>query len=343
MERRFNLGRIIVSVIAVFLVVLFLLMLYNDSRLQNFFNPDYQQNSEYNYEQEQTIIQNITKVQASMDRSFNSMVLYTDEYGGNGVLARHLHDIINNDLFSSLNTQLQQYPRIIGHSLDMPVSNFEVHDEPFETIMARIGVETIFTAQRFTLPASSDEQAYIKLKTIANTPVIFSNQQYTSLGTVTINGVTGQLSRPIIETGEEDNGVFLFRRSQSGEEMKILSGAKVTLEASEKYKDSFPVIFFGNNDYPGIQKYVNSITSVIEHQNISNKYIIICRTPANSELDEIMNEKFGINYIRIDENDEPIDYSDLAEKIYYRMKTLKYLDIISSSVSKAEKRIFPQE
>ena len=343
MERRLNLGHVIISIVAVLLVVVFLLMLSNDSKLQNFLNPDYHQDSEYNYEQEQIITQNITKVQASINKSFNSIVLYTDEYGGNGGLARNLHDIINNDLFGRLNNELQKYPRIIGQTLDMPVSNFEVHNESFETILARLGIETIFTAKRFIMPASTDEQAEIRLKTVSNTPIIFSSQPYTSLGQVTINNIPGQLSRPIIEEGDNDGDVFFFRRNESGEEMKILSGAKVTVEISEKYKSGLPVIFFGNNDYPNIQKYIRSVTSIVEAQDISNKYIIICRTPANSELDEKMEENFGINYIRIDENDDAIDYKDLSEKIYYRMKTLKYLDIISGSVQKAEKRVLPKE
>ncbi len=342
MERKLNLGHVIITVVAILLVALFLFMLYNDNKLQNFLHPGYQQNSEYNYEEEHTISRNIAKVQASMNKSFSSIVLYSDEYGGDGVLARNLHNIINAELFTSLNNQLQRYPGITGQTLDIPVSNFEVHNEPFETIMARIGVETIFTARRFVMPASSDEPAEIRLKTIDNTPVVFSTQQSVSLGKVTVNNISGTLSRPIVEDEESYDGTFLFRRDESGEEIKILSGAKVTLEVSEKYRDSLSVIFLGNNDYPNVTKYISSVSSVISHQNIS-KYIVICRTPANSELDEKMTEQFGTNYIRIDENDDKIDYGDLAEKIYYRMKTLKYLDIIKSSVQKAEKRIFPAE
>lgn len=340
LERRFDLGRIIISAVALLLVALFLLMIFNDSKLQNFLHPDIRQESEYDHEQEENITRNIAKVQSSIDKNLGSIVLYSDEYGHNGVLADKLHTIINNDLFSQLNIQLQNYPRILGQTLDIPVSNFEIHGESFETMLARIGVETIFTAQRFVMPASGDEQVDIRLKTISDTPVVFSNQKYTSLGEVTVNHITGQLSRPIAEEEESDENVYIFRRSESGEEMKILSGAKVTFESSEKYRDSLPVIFFGKNDFSGARKYIDSLSAIIERHNDNDKYIVICRIPANTELDEQLEKTFGTNYIRIDDE---IDYSDLAEKIYYRMKTLKYLDIIQSSVQKAEKRILPQE
>ena len=340
MERRFNLGRIAISAVAVLLVALFLLMLFNDSKLQSFFTPDYNQNSEYDYEQEQIIERNITKVQASLDKSFSSIVLYADEYGGDGVLAKRLYDTINNKLFGSLNAQLQKYPRIIGHSLSIPVSNFEVHDESFEAILARIGVETVFTSKRFTMPASVEEQAEIHLKTIANTPIKLKKQTHTSLGNVTVGNIPGQLSLSILENTENDDEAYIFRRNENGEETKILSGAKVKFESSEKYRDSLPIIFFGKYEPSDVKKYIKSINSIIAHQNINDKYIVICRTPANSELDEAMTETFGMSYIRTDDR---IDFNDLAEKIYYRMKTMKYLDIIANSVKKAEKRILPEE
>ena len=45
MERRFDLGRIIISAVALLLVALFLLMIFNDSKLQNFLHPDIRQES----------------------------------------------------------------------------------------------------------------------------------------------------------------------------------------------------------------------------------------------------------------------------------------------------------
>lgn len=336
MERRFSLGRIIISVIAVLLVCVFVFMLLNDSKLQNFLNSDYQQNNEYNYEQEQTISTNINKVHSSLEKSISSIVLYSDEYGGNGVLADRLHYTLNKELFSSLNDQIQKYPRIIGQSLDIPVTNFEIHGESFETILARIGTETVFTAKAFTMPAESDEKADVYLKTIAGSPVEFNTQTYVSLGNVSINGIEGQLSR---SHSENDDGAYIFKRNISGEEMKIRSGAKVEFDISEQYRNSFPVIFFGKNDYSNTERYIQKHLSVIRHQTSDDKYIIICRTPANSELDTAMTENFGLNYIR---TNDKIEYTDLAEKIYFRMKTLKYLDIISGSVKKAEQKIIPQ-
>ena len=62
MERRFDLGRIIISAVALLLVALFLLMIFNDSKLQNFLHPDIRQESDYDYEQEENITRNIAKV-----------------------------------------------------------------------------------------------------------------------------------------------------------------------------------------------------------------------------------------------------------------------------------------
>ena len=100
------------------------------------------------------------------------------------------------------------------------------------------------------------------------------------------------------------------------------------------------MIFFGNNNYTSVKQFVRYHNDIIKHQLSNDRYIIVCRTPANSELDIAMSENFGLNYIR---TDDKIDYKDLSEKIYFRMKTLKYFEIISNSVKKAEKRIFSAE
>ena len=337
MDRRFNIGGIILSVIAVLLVVFFVFILYNDNKLQNFLSQQTSQNSNGSQtDYEQVITKNVEEIQNAIN-SFGSITVFGDEYAGNGTLSDALSDEFDNELFGKINEQIKRYPAIIGQYLEMPVSNFEVHDESFNTIMTRIGVETVFVARDCVISANSEEGSDILLKTISGNPLQLSIQSYTSLGTVTINGIEGKLSR----SHSEEAGAYIFKRSSDGEEVEIVSGTQVKFSVSEEYKDSIPVIIFGNNNhYSNLKQFIKYCQKIIEHQSANDKYIIVCRTPANSDVDNTMTETFGHNYIRTGEN---IDYNDLAEKIFVRMKTLKYLDGISESVQKAENSIFPDE
>lgn len=337
MDRRFNIGGIILSVIAVLLVVFFVFILYNDNKLQNFLSQQTSQNSNGSQtDYEQVITKNVEEIQNAIN-SFGSITVFGDEYAGNGTLSDALSDEFDNELFGKINEQIKRYPAIIGQYLEMPVSNFEVHDESFNTIMTRIGVETVFVARDCVINANSEEGSDILLKTISGNPLQLSIQSYTSLGTVTINGIEGKLSR----SHSEEAGAYIFKRSSDGEEVEIVSGTQVKFSVSEEYKDSIPVIIFGNNNhYSNLKQFIKYCQKIIEHQSANDKYIIVCRTPANSDVDNTMTETFGHNYIRTGEN---IDYNDLAEKIFVRMKTLKYLDGISESVQKAENSIFPDE
>lgn len=337
MDRRFNIGGIILSVIAVLLVVFFVFILYNDNKLQNFLSQQTSQNSNGSQtDYEQVITKNVEEIQNAIN-SFGSITVFGDEYAGNGTLSDALSDEFDNELFGKINEQIKRYPAIIGQYLEMPVSNFEVHDESFNTIMTRIGVETVFVARDCVISANSEEGSDILLKTISGNPLQLSIQSYTSLGTVTINGIEGKLSR----SHSEEAGAYIFKRSSDGEEVEIVSGTQVKFSVSEEYKDSIPVIIFGNNNhYSNLKQFIKYCQKIIEHQSANDKYIIVCRTPANSDVDNTMTETFEHNYIRTGEN---IDYNDLAEKIFVRMKTLKYLDGISESVQKAENSIFPDE
>ena len=338
MDRRFSIGRIIISIIAVLLVIVFVFMLYNDSKLQNFISQTSQTpvSNADRQQHEQLISQNVQKVQDSVKNNFGSIVLYGDEYAGNGSLANEIYSNINNELFGKLNAEIKRYPGIIGHFLEIPVSNFEVHDENLDTIMTRIGTETVFVAKDFTMPAKSGDGVDVLLKTASGTPLELSIQSYTSLGTVTIKGIEGKLSRSHIE----EPGSYIFRRETDGEETNVVSGSKVSFTVSEQYRECVPVIFFGNNDYKNIDSFVKRHKSIIDHQLQNDKYIIVCRTPANSELAVAMTDAFEANYIRTDEQGS---YNDLAEKIYFRMNTLKYFEPVSDSVKQAEKRIFDNE
>ena len=337
MDRRFNIGGIILSVIAVLLVAFFVFLLYNDNKLQNFLSQQTSQNSNGSQtEYEQVITENVEEIQNAVN-SFGSITVFGDEYAGNGTLSDAISNEFDNELFKKINDEIRRYPRIIGQYLEMPVSNFEVHDESLETIMTRIGVETVFAARDCVINASSEEGSEILLKTISGSPLKLSVQSYTSLGTVTVKGIGGKLSR----SHSEEEGTYIFKRSSDGEEVKIVSGTQIKFSVSEEYRDSIPVIIFGNNNhYSNLKQFIRYCQKIIEHQSANDKYIIVCRTPANSDVDNTMTETFGHNYIRTGEN---IDYNDLAEKIFFRMKTLKYLDSVSESVQKAENNIFPNE
>ena len=331
MEKKLNIGNVILTIVAVVLIALFGFIIYNDNKFQSNSTIDVQTNNEY----EQLITENMDKIQKVINNNLNEIVFYGDEYLNNNALASGLQNVFEKELFTKINGLTSKYPRVIGYHLSIPVSNFEVHGESLETIMARMGIVTTVIGKRCVIPADTDTSIEIQLnKAGANIPFNFVKQTYTKLGTVTIDNIPGKIS-----ISEDNPDSYIFTRSTPGNETKIKSGTKVYFESSQQYKNALPVIFFGNNDFTSNQQYMNYIRTIIQNQDKKDKYIIICRTKANSELDVAMSELYEYNYIRTDDD---IDYNDLSEKIYSRMKFLKYTSRISNAVEKAEKQLFAE-
>lgn len=331
MEKRLNIGNVILTVIAVVLIGVFGFIIYNDSKFQKNNTVGVQTDTEY----EKLIAENMQRIQNLIDNNLNEIVVYGDEYLNDNAIASELENIIDQELFFKINDLTAKYPRVIGYHLSIPVSNFEVHGESLETIMARMGIVTTIVGKACVIPSDTNTETEIQLdKAGANTPLNFLKQTYVKLGKVTIGNIEGSIS-----ISENKPNSYMFKRTSYGDETKIKSGTKVYFESSEKYRNAVPIIFFGNNEFKDTQQYLNYIRAIIQHQNKNDKYIIICRTKANSELDTTMSNIYGYNYIRTDDD---IDYKDLSEKIYSRMKFLKYTNRISNAVEKAESQLFEE-
>ncbi len=331
MEKKLNIGNVVLTVVAVLLIGLFGFIIYNDNRLQSHSAVEVRTDPAY----EQLITENMEKIQKVINNNLNSIVFYGDEYLGNNAIASGLQNIFDKELFSDINSLTEKYPRVIGYKLSIPVINFEVHDESIDTIMARLGIVTTVVGKSCVIPADTETGIEIELnKAGANTTMKFSGQTYIHLGTVTINDIEGSIS-----SSEDNEDVYIFKRTSPGKETKIKSGTKVYFESFQQYKNALPIIFFGNNDFANTQQYMNYIRAIIQRQDNKEKYIIICRTKANSELDTAMTELYGNNYIR---TDDEIDYKDMSEKIYSRMKLLKYTNRVANSVEGAKRRLFEE-
>lgn len=340
MERKINVRHVLLTLAAVALIGIFIFILFYDNQLQNLqilnFNNTQTEKRQEQTEYEQLVIQNTERVQTTIDKELTGIVLYGDNYLGGGRLALHLQNTFETELFQKINGVIKQYPSILGHELKIPVANFEVVNENLDTIMTRIGAEPLLVAKRFVIPADTTP-VEISLKTVNGTEVDFLSQSSVSMGTATINDIEGNIQIAY----NDDKKIYTFTRNIAGDETTIVSGTKVYTELQEKYREYIPVIFFGNNDYTILKNYLNRYKEIVQHQTThQDKYIIICCAPANSTLDTAMTETFGYNYIR---TDKEIDYTDLAEKVYFRMKTLKYLNILNSSIEKAERKILPEE
>ena len=331
MEKKLNIGNVILTIVAVLLIGTFGFIIYNDSRFQSQIAVDVRTDPEY----EQLIAENMEKIQKVINNNLNEIVFYGDEYLNDNDLATKLKNVFDKELFSSINGLTEKYPRVIGYKLSIPISNFEAHNESFETILARMGIVTTVVGKSCVIPADTDTALEIKLnKAGANTPMNFSKQSYIKLGTVTINDIQGSIS-----ISSDTPNLYRFKRTSPGVETKVKSGTKVHFKSEEMYKDALPIIFFGNNDFRNTQQYTNYVKAIIQRHNNKEKYIIICRTKANSELDTTMTEIYGNHYIRTDDD---IDYQDLSEKIFSRMKLLKYTSRVANAVEKSKKILFEE-
>ena len=178
MEKKLNIGNIILTVVAVLLIGLFGFIIYNDNRLQSHSAVEVRTDPAY----EQLITENMEKIQKVINNNLNSIVFYGDEYLGNNAIASELQNIFDKELFSDINSLTEKYPRVIGYKLSIPVINFEVHNESIDTIMARLGIVTSVVGKSCVIPADTETGIEIELnKAGANTPEVYPFQKTTKM------------------------------------------------------------------------------------------------------------------------------------------------------------------
>ncbi len=340
MERRLSIGRIFLILLAVVLVGVFGFLLYNDGKLQNLQVMDFNNSQDENRQElnahNQQIIQQADTVQQSIDNTITGLVLYGNTSLGSGKLSYQLKNTLNTELFKKINDTIKQTPSIIGHQVTLPVADLGISSETTDTILARLGITPLVVAKDFTIPADT-APVEIGIKTIMGTFPNFAAQADSNFSRISINGIEGRLK---ITQENNNEKIYFFVRKDAGEAVNIISGTRIIPEIAEIYQSYTPVIFF-EFEQDDAAKYISTVKAVLKHHEKHNEqFIVIYRTKANSEMDVALSEAFGYNYIRTDE--EEIDYADLAEKIYFRIKTLKYLDEIINTVQKAENVIFSE-
>ncbi len=334
MEKKISIRQIVLIIIAVVLVGVFALMMYIDGKHQtvqiNTFHENETVRRKEESEYDALLLDSLQNINAAMDSSLKEIVFYGDEYLCEGVLAEEFQKVFDKEVFQDVNAIFGKSSQMVGKLPSVTTRNVEIHQEPMEEILMRIGATVLMTKEAFTIPADTSETEVVLADQYNHIPV-FTRQPYIRFGTVTINGIDGKLKL------SDEEGKYLFERLEAGEETYVEAGIKVYAELSESYRDGTPVLFFGSTRDEGVSQFIRHHKQILKHQNLrDDRYIIVCRTQSNSKLDQEMTKAFGYHYIRVDDD---IDYPDLAERIYFRMKTLEFLDPVMQAVAQAEEEL----
>ena len=260
---------------------------------------------------------------------------------------------------------------------EVDVINMGVGGEDTNTILGRNGAIPFVVAEDFIIPENTEavEINFISQNGKAVAPLRQGNR---GMESVTIEGIEGVIQiKQDSYTGSEYE--YFFQRNTSGEAMEVKAGTEIITSASTQYLNYIPVIFIGQNGgYGSIQELIDQQRAIINHQemNVQNygKFIIVGlhtgTAEARAELEEVMIEEYGEQYINLREymstdaltdagleataEDEELmaigstpqsllsdevhfnatGYRLLGEQIYQRMEELGYFDEIREEIEK---------
>lgn len=300
-----------------------------------------------------------TDVVESINKDLPGIVVYGDSLttgaGGNGITyPNQLEKLLNQNIY------------------DIPVVNLGVGGENVRTILGRAG-SIPYSVSSFTIP---EDGTPVEIKLSSEGKVVGPLKQGDGeLNPVNIDGVEGKIT---VENPQDDeNTKYFFERSDRGEEVQIKEGEKVVPGTSNKYHNYLPIIFVGQNGgYQTNQELADLISTIIDMDKANEKYIVIGLTTgdaeSNSEMESVMEDNFGENYINmreyVSENGLEIaglkatgedkdameigavppsllydethfnkdGYPVLSQAIYERMEDLGYLDNVKEQASKLD-------
>ncbi len=279
-------------------------------------------------------------VQKQIEKDINGFVFLGDDYiasRNNLSLETYLSNDLDKNFFYDLNLETYTSASLEKYKLSVSFENHATQNEDYLTILTRLGIKPIIIAKDFTIPEKSESTA-VSFKTEGDKKINYSVQETEKLGLTTISGVTGSIK---FSTKDSDDTKYYFIRTNQGKEVKIKAGTKVHVESMDYPKNLIPVVFFGNNDYSSVNEYIKTQKAIVDRQSeCGGKYIVIAATEKDSDLDKAMLKQFKDNYIRVDKKDTAeMDYEELSDTIYNKMKKLGYFDNIEKKISEAKDKI----
>ncbi len=280
-------------------------------------------------------------VKDQISGSIPGFVCWGDECAagnGYGSLETRLASRINSALVTDLEDSFRKFSGLYYMShLDIPVENMGVTNEGFYEILARAGVKQVFTAEDIEIPAGAGRRD-MRLCGAYGGEYHFSEQKYVKFGTTTVLGVDGRLYTG--STYYDDlHFVMAFERNVAGEAVTVPAGTQVTFAGSEQYPSYIPVLFFGEQEGVPADIFIDGLKGMIARSGRDDDaYVVICSTPAGSELDTALTQAFIGHYIQCDKSAEDLRLADLkviSDQIYYKLDALGCFDGVKQAVGQA--------
>lgn len=209
------------------------------------------------------------------------------------------------------------YPGVLQKLLqeqgvNVPVVNMGVSGEDTNTIIGRAGGVPFALANDVTIPATSIP-VKISLQSENGHKVIPFRRGDRGINPVTLNGVEGK----ILWNKEKD--VYSFQRSQNGRATTVSSGSTIVTNATHQYEGFVPVVFIGQNGgYDTAEELVSHVNSIIHMEKYDEKFLVLGLTSgtqeSRAELEKVMKETYGIQYINLREYLTSVDLGVVGVK-----------------------------
>ncbi len=277
-----------------------------------------------------------TALQETVNAECPSIACWGDAYmagtKGNSI-PTELEKLINSTLFSRLNMEFNSVTVQTVGEVAIPVYPLGMKEETFDAIMVRTGAEAMYLAEPLKIPASTGTVA-ISFQTKKGAALTFLPQTESTFGKTTIDGIEGG-----IYFNSKTNAAK-FARNEDGTAKTVKAGTQIHTEGQEAYRDSIAVLCFGENAAQKPADYVKRQKAVIDRQKAhKDKYIVMGRTAAGSDLDKQLQKTFGDRYIRLDKADQPDNAEEVAKTLYQKMDSLGYFTAVKEKVAEAEKEL----
>ncbi|MCI9152582.1 hypothetical protein D3Z53_22350 [Lachnospiraceae bacterium] len=184
------------------------------------------------------------------------------------------------------------------------VINMGVVGETSITITGRAGGIPYVTAEKIVIP---EQCTAVELPLISadGKKVTPQNPGHCGLESITVSGVTGQLSMETDESTEEK--IYWFTRMEVGDRVEVPQGTEIITYGSAHYLNYFPVIYMGTNGYYiGFSDLIKQQRSIIDHQTDHQDCFIIVGLHVGAdeerkELEKAMVREYGDKYINLRE------------------------------------------
>lgn len=290
-------------------------------------------------EEEKKIVEVLTDLKSSVSEDVPGVVCWGDEYllgTSTNNIPYFLHNVINEELFSVVNTDMETTAYLSSYSVELPVKNNGIRGEDLYTMAARTGAYPLCIADKTELPKGTDN-TQVSFITKGSRPVLFMDQPSVPFGNCTLDDVEGTIE---LEKIADNEYKYYFSKNAASEPKTVEAKTRIYTSLSTSYPDDLLVIFFGR-EYSETADLVNIERRIANNREVNtDKFVVVSMTDSGSKLDSAMTAEFGDNYLRLDvPANGSLDNYETAQTIYKKLDSLGYFNSVKNDVSDAEAQI----